>query len=156
MKSVPQPWDWFKLQSHVNDSLANKFLCMTRWGNTRLGNRFPNRYGLKYDCCPAWERWGVTVQLNEAHVIFSCPVVSGQRLGLGLSDMGRGLSMCHEILQTFVGGDCAPCLYSWKGGVKWESSWSAGWSWFMSGSSSTVSFLFSYLYLTIHFKFLFN
>ena len=93
---------------------------MTRWGNTRLGNRFPNRYGLKYDCCPAWERWGVTVQLNEAHVIFSCPVVSGQRLGLGLSDMGRGLSMCHEILQTFVGGDCAPCLYSWKGGVKWE------------------------------------
>ena len=24
--------------------------------------------------------------------------------------MVKGLSMCHEIIQAFVGGDCAPCL----------------------------------------------
>ena len=37
-------------------------------------------------------------------------IVSGERLGLGLSDyqaaaMDKGLSMCHEIIQAFVGGD---------------------------------------------------
>ena len=84
MKSVPQPWDWFRIQPHVNDFLASKFLCMTSGGNARQGNRFPN-YGMKYDCCPNCEHRGVTVKLNEAHVIFSCLAVSGQRLGLGLS-----------------------------------------------------------------------
>ena len=120
---------------------------MTRGGNARLGNRFSNQYGLKYDCCPACERRGVTVQLNEAHVIFSCPAVSGPRLGLGLSDykaavVGWGLSMCHEILQAFVGGDCAPLSLLMERGRNMGSSWSAGWSHSMIGSSSTGSFLF--------------
>ena len=91
-------------QPRVSDSLANKFLCITKGGNARLGNRFSNQYGLKYYCCPACKIRGVKVKLNEAHVIFSCPAVSGQRLGLGLS-------MSHEILQASVGGESAPRLY---------------------------------------------
>ena len=53
------------------------------------------------------KRRGVMIKLNEAHVIFSCPAVSVQRLGLGLSTfkaaaMGKGLNMCHEVRHAFV------------------------------------------------------
>ena len=54
MFAVSQTWDWFKLQGHVNDSLASKYLVRVRGGNTQLGNRYKNRYGFKYEWCPSW------------------------------------------------------------------------------------------------------
>ena len=33
LNAVPQPWDWFKLQVHVNDSRASKTLYQVRGGN---------------------------------------------------------------------------------------------------------------------------
>ena len=53
MTVVPQPKNWFKLQSHVTDSFASRTLCCVRAGNTLLGNRFKNRYGQRYDMCTA-------------------------------------------------------------------------------------------------------
>ena len=47
MSAMTQPWEWFRLQGNVNDSLASKYLCMVRGGNAQLGNRYKNRYGFK-------------------------------------------------------------------------------------------------------------
>ena len=77
-------------------------------------------------CSPTGtERRDVTVQLKEAHVIFSCPAVSGQRLGLGLYDyksaaMGRVFLCAMKSSKPLLVEIVPPCLYSWKGGVIWD------------------------------------
>ena len=48
LNTAPQPWNWFKMQDHVNDSKASKILCQVRGGNAQLGNRYKNRYGFKF------------------------------------------------------------------------------------------------------------
>ena len=53
VSAVVQPWEWFRLQGHVNNSLDSKYLCMVRGGNAQLGNWFKNRYGFKYEGCPS-------------------------------------------------------------------------------------------------------
>ena len=55
LNTTPQPWTWFKLQTHVNDSKSSKILCQVRGGNAQLGNRYKNRYGFKYDVFPHCE-----------------------------------------------------------------------------------------------------
>ena len=75
MATLPQPWNWFKLQPHVADSKASKTLSMVRGGNALLGNRYKNRYGARHVWCPLCKVKGVRVKLTESHVILSCPAV---------------------------------------------------------------------------------
>ena len=86
LNAVPQPWDWFRLQVHVNDSRASKTLCQVRGGNAQLGNRYKNRFGKKYEWCPYCATLGVQEKLNEAHVILVCPCVSNQRRSFHISN----------------------------------------------------------------------
>ena len=85
MLAVAQPWKWFRLQGHVNDSLASKYLCMVRGGNAQLGNRYKNRYGFKYEGCPSCLSLGLNLKLGEAHVLFGCPAVDDERVALNIS-----------------------------------------------------------------------
>ena len=75
MSEVVHPWEWFKLQGHVKDSLASKFLCMVRDGNAQLGNRYKNRYGFKYVGCPSFLSLRLNLKHGEAPVLFGCPAV---------------------------------------------------------------------------------
>ena len=61
LNTTPQPWHWFKMQEHVNDSKASKILCQVRRGNAQLGNRYKNRYGFKYEFCPHCETFGLHI-----------------------------------------------------------------------------------------------
>ena len=62
---LPQPWKWFHLQAHVNDSKASKLLSQIGGGNAQLGNRYRNRYGLMHELCPFCEDLGVRVKLGH-------------------------------------------------------------------------------------------
>ncbi len=64
--TTPQPWNWFKIQSHVNDTKSSKILCQVRGGNAQLGNRYKNRYGFIYDVCPHCELLGLNIKLTES------------------------------------------------------------------------------------------
>ena len=113
MTVVPQPKNWFKLQSHVTDSFASRTLCCVRAGNTLLGNRFKNRYGQRYDTCPHCRIVRHTRSvLRESHVIFNCPCVSRQRRSLGLTQyklnaLKRGPCTAQSVLRLYLGGDGA-------------------------------------------------
>ena len=113
MSVVPQPRSWFKLQSHVTDSVASRTLCCVRAGNTLLGNRFKNRYGATYDVCPfCLETHQVRTALRESHVLFKCPAVSRQRRSLGLTKFKRmamrnGPCTAQSVLRSYLGGDGA-------------------------------------------------
>ena len=48
MATLPQPWNWFKLQPHVADSKASKTMSMVWGGNAQLGNQYKNRYGARH------------------------------------------------------------------------------------------------------------
>ena len=48
MATLPQTWNWFKLQPHVADRKASKTLSMVRGGNAQLGNQYKNRYGARH------------------------------------------------------------------------------------------------------------
>ena len=74
--TTPQPWNWFKIENHVNDTKSSKILCQVRGGNAQLGNRYKNRYGFIYDVCPHCELLGLNIKLTESHVIFECPIVA--------------------------------------------------------------------------------
>ena len=109
MSVVPQPKNWFKLQSHVMDSFASRTLCCVRAGNTLLGNR----YGQRYDMCPHCRivRYTRSI-LRESHVIFNFPCVSRQRRSLGrtqykLNALKRGPCTAQTVLRLSLGGDGA-------------------------------------------------
>ena len=48
LRWLTEPRDWFKLQSHINDSKQCAVLSRVRAGDTGLGNRRPNHLGLTY------------------------------------------------------------------------------------------------------------
>ena len=52
LNSMPQPGSWFRLQSHVNDSMDSKTLNQIRTGKAQLGNRMKNRLGKQWKLCP--------------------------------------------------------------------------------------------------------
>ena len=112
LNAVPQPWDWFRLQVHVNDSRASKTLCQVRGGNAQLGNRYKNRFGKKYEWCPYCATLGVQEKLNEAHVILVCPCVSNQRRSFHISNYmatyrTKGPISNINLLSKYLGGDGA-------------------------------------------------
>jgi hypothetical protein len=107
---MPQPWKWFKMQEHVNDSKGSKYLCQVRGGNAQLGNRYKNRYGFKYEFCPHCETYGLNFKLTETHVIFECPIVASLRRELKISNFmakhkTKGPIANFRILQKYLGGD---------------------------------------------------
>ena len=108
--TTPQPWNWFKLQKHVNDSRSSKILCQVRGGNAQLGNRYKNRYGFKYDVCPHCELLGLNIKLSESHVIFECPIVAKLRRDLYISNFmseykAKGPIANVRVLKAYIGGD---------------------------------------------------
>ena len=110
LNTTPQPWNWFKMQNHVNDSKGSKYLCQVRGGNAQLGNRYKNRYGFKYEFCPHCEINGLNFKLTETHVIFECPIVASLRRELKLSKYlatykTRGPLANFRILRKYLGGD---------------------------------------------------
>ena len=110
--AIPQPWKWFQLLAHVNNSKASKLLSQIRGGNAQLGNRYRNRYGIMYELCPFCEDLGVRVRLGESHVVLRCPAVAAQRRALGVSrfvSLGkvRGLHGNQAILRAYLGEDWA-------------------------------------------------
>ena len=110
LNTTPQPWHWFKMQDHVNDSKASKILCQIRGGNAQLGNRYKNRYGFKYEFCPHCESFGLHIKLVESHVIFECPMVASLRRELKISNYmavhkAKGPIANVKILRSYLGGD---------------------------------------------------
>ena len=109
LNTTPQPWTWFKLQTHVNDSKSSKILCQVRGGNAQLGNRYKNRYGFKYDVCPHCESKELNIKLTE-HAIFECPVVAKLRRDLYISNFmseykAKGPIANVRVLQAYLGED---------------------------------------------------
>ena len=112
MMSTPIPVQWFKVQGHVNDSIASKWLCLVRGGNAQLGNRYRNKYDKTYLTCPRCSSVGNEVKLNEAHVVLACTAVYGLRRDLGIyeylvSANNNGYLSNQEVLRLYVGGDLA-------------------------------------------------
>ena len=110
LNTAPQPWNWFKMQDHVNDSKASKVLCQVRGGNAQLGNRYKNRYGFKYEFCPHCEIFGLHIKLTESHVIFECPAVATVRRELKISNYlaaqkTKGTRSNARILRNYLGQD---------------------------------------------------
>ena len=110
LNTTPQPWNWFNMQNHVNDSKGSKYLCQIRGGNAQLGNRYKNRYGFKYEFCPHCENYGLHCKLTETHVIFECPIVASLRRELKLSKFiatykAKGPLANFRILRKYLGGD---------------------------------------------------
>ena len=108
--TTPQPWNWFKIQNHVNDTKASRILCQVRGGNAQLGNRYKNRYGVSYDVCPHCEVLGLNIKLTESHVIFECPVVAKLRRDLYISNFmsefkAKGPIANVRVLRAYLGGD---------------------------------------------------
>ena len=108
--TLPQPWNWFKLQPQVTDSKASKTLSLVRGGNAQLGNRYKNRYGARHVWCPLCTIRGVRVKLTESHVILLCPAVCLQRLKLKITMYRtkakiKGIRSNCEILKAYFGGD---------------------------------------------------
>jgi len=68
LNTTPRPWKWFKMQEHVNDSQASKIVFQVRGGNAQFGNRYKNRYGIKY--CQHCKTFGIHIKLVESNVIY--------------------------------------------------------------------------------------
>ena len=67
---VFKPRNWFKIQEHVNDLKASKFLRQIRGvGDAQWGNHYKNQLGLKYEYCPH-PFFGLQIKLVDSHVIF--------------------------------------------------------------------------------------
>ena len=110
MRAASQPLVWFKLQKHVNDSRASKYLCQIRAGASGLGNRFMNAYGKKYTDCPACLQIGMQEELWEGHVVFRCPLVKRLRRQVGVVGYAkeaakRGVVGEHMLLRKYLGDD---------------------------------------------------
>jgi hypothetical protein len=103
---VPQPLFWFKLQGHVNDSLASQWLCRVRGGNAQLGNRYKNKYEKIYEFCPHCITLGHQHRLDETHVILCCPLGADLRRDLGVFAFAASRpGLCPKsTMMYYVGG----------------------------------------------------
>ena len=109
MSSMPQPVSWFRLQSHVNDSMESKTLNQIRAGNAQLGNRMKNRLGKQWKLCPWCGVCGRNYSLRESHVILLCGANRVERQVEGVAKyledkMRSGVSEPYLILREYLGG----------------------------------------------------
>ena len=131
MATLPQPWNWFKLQPHVADRKASKTLSMVHGGNAQMGNQYKNRYGARHIWCPLCRVKGVRVKLTESHVILSCPAICSLRLKFKITMFRtkgklKGLHSNCEILQAYLGGMEVVKLSYLIGDGKWLLFWRHG------------------------------
>ena len=110
LNSMPQPGSWFRLQSHVIDSMDSMTLNQIRAGNAQLGNRMTNRLGKQWKLCPWCGVRGRNFSLRESHVIFMCGANRVERHVVGvdkyLEDKLRsGVSDLYLILREYLGQD---------------------------------------------------
>ena len=131
MATLPQPWNWLKLQPHVADRKASKTLSMVHGGNAQMGNQYKNRYGARHIWCPLCRVKGVRVKLTESHVILSCPAICSLRLKFKITMFRtkgklKGLHSNCEILKAYLGGMEVVKLSYLIGGGKWLLFWRHG------------------------------
>ena len=82
---MSQPKHWFTLPVNVNNSQIIGALNTFRAGDSGLGNRRLNEHGLISKSCPLCLRSGVTIKLDEEHVIMRCQAISFERKSLRVS-----------------------------------------------------------------------
>ena len=89
LSCLPLPTNWFVLQPHVNDSGECTTLNSCRVGNATS--------------------IGVTIKLDELHVLLDCPAVSYERQVKGILsyiDTNSRLLYSHQrIMKDYLGGD---------------------------------------------------
>ena len=107
LRWLTEPRDWFKLQSHINDSKQCAVLSRVRAGDTGLGKCRPNHLGLTYKECPWCSAVGIRVLLNELHVIHECLGSGHARRATGIYaflEARLPVMTEHAIMKEFLGG----------------------------------------------------